>query len=146
VSASRRYPDRPFLAASVCVVRDGRALVAARGRPPLEGVFSLPGGLVEVGETLVEAALRELMEEVGVEADMLGFIKPVEVIERDASGGTKHHFVVLAHAARWVAGEPVVGEEALEVRWVTPADLAGMPTTTGLAAIVEAALARAGEA
>lgn len=143
MSASRRYPDRPFLAASVCVVRDGKALVAARGKPPLQGVFSLPGGLVEPGESLADAALRELMEEVGVEAEILGLIKPVEVIHDDGSGRTEHHFVILAHAARWLAGEPMTGREALEVRWVDPADLEAMDTTAGLAAIVEAALAMA---
>jgi 8-oxo-dGTP diphosphatase len=141
VSGSRLYPDRPFLAASVCVVRGDTVLVAARARAPLQGVFTLPGGLVEPGESLAEAALRELGEEVGVEAEMVGFVGPVEVIERDDAGRVKHHFVICAHAARWISGEGETGEEALEVLWVTPAELPGLRTTAGLQAIVERAVA-----
>src|SRR5690606_7784570 len=66
----RRYPARPFLAASVATFRDGRVLIATRARPPMEACWSLPGGLVEPGESLREAALRELREEVGVEAEI----------------------------------------------------------------------------
>jgi ADP-ribose pyrophosphatase YjhB (NUDIX family) len=142
VSSDRTYPARPILAASVAVFRDGRALVAARAKPPLRGLFSLPGGLVEPGETLAEAALRELREEVGVEAAMVGFVDHVEVIERDADERVRLHFVICAHAARWVSGEPTTGDEALEVRWVTPDEIPGLPTTPGLPALLEKAFAR----
>ena len=145
MSASRRYPERPFLAASVCVVRDGRVLVAARARPPLEGVFTLPGGLVETGETLAETALRELREEVAVEAEIIGFIGPVEVIERDEAGRIEHHFVICAHAARWISGEGTVGDEALAVRWLRPDELGSVHTTRGLARIVAGAVALASQ-
>ena len=146
MSASRLYPDRPFLASSVCVVRDGRVLVASRARPPLEGVFTLPGGLVEPGETLAEAAIRELREEVGVEAEIVGFVGPVEMIEHDSSGRTKHHFVICAHAARWISGEGRIGEEALETRWVRPEELFLLRITAGLEAIVAGAVARVSQA
>ncbi len=142
MSSDRTYPARPILAASVAVFRDGRALVAARAKPPLRGLFSLPGGLVEPGETLAEAALRELREEVGVEAAMVGFVDHVEVIERDADERVRLHFVICAHAARWVSGEPTTGDEALEVRWVTPDEIPGLPTTPGLPALLEKAFAR----
>jgi 8-oxo-dGTP diphosphatase len=141
LSASRLYPDRPFLAASVCVVRDGRVLLAARARPPLEGVFTLPGGVVEPGETLAEAALRELGEEVGVEAEIVGFVGPVEVIERDDDGRTRHHFVICAHAARWISGEGTIGDEALDVRWLRPEELGSVRTTAGLPRIVAGSVA-----
>lgn len=141
MTASRLYPDRPFLAASVAVLRGGTVLLVARGRPPLQGVFSLPGGLVEPGETLAEAALRELREEVGVEAEMIGFVGPVEIIEHDEAGRAKHHFVVCAHAARWVAGEPALGPEALAIRWALQDEIADLPTTAGLSAIVNRAFA-----
>ncbi len=142
MSSDRTYPARPILAASVAVFRDGRALVAARAKPPLRGLFSLPGGLVEAGETLAEAALRELREEVGVEAAMVGFVDHVEVIERDADERVRLHFVICAHAARWVSGEPTTGDEALEVRWVSPDEIPGLPTTPGLPALLEKAFAR----
>lgn len=138
MSADRLYPARPILAASVAVLRAGRVLLAGRGRPPLEGLYSLPGGLVEPGETLVEAALRELREEVGVEAEILGFVAPVEIIERDGRG-VRRHFVVCAHAARWLSGEPQTGPEAIDVRWVREDEIAALPTTPGLAGILRRA-------
>jgi ADP-ribose pyrophosphatase YjhB (NUDIX family) len=144
VTQDRAYPPRPLLGASVAVFRGGRVLVAARARPPGQGLFSLPGGLVEPGETLAEAALRELREEVGVEARILGFVDHVEVIERDGMDRVRHHFVVCAHAARWIAGEPAAGPEALEVRWVTHDDLLLLPTTAGLPSLVARAARLAG--
>ncbi len=137
----RLYPTRPFLAASVACFRGERVLLASRGRPPLDGIYSLPGGLVDPGETLAEAALRELREEVGVEAELIGFVAPVEVIERDAQGRVRVHFVVAAHAARWVSGEPQRGPEARDVRWVTEAEIESHPTTPGLAAVLARAFA-----
>ena len=145
---SRLYPDRPFLAASIAVIKGGRILLAARANPPAAHVFSLPGGVVEAGETLAEAALRELREEVGIEAEILGFLAPVEVIERDEAGAVRRHFVVGAHAGRWISGEPTIGPEALDLRWVGPEilDESGSPefaATPGLIPILAAAFALA---
>lgn len=121
-------------------------LVARRAHPPREGAYSLPGGVVDPGETVAEAALRELAEEVGVTAEILGLVAPVEVIERDEDGRTRRHFVVLAHVGRWLGGEGVPGEEAIEIRWVTSDELDGLPTTPGLGPIVREALRRTGVA
>lgn len=140
---SRAYPKRPLVAASVAVLREGRVMLAARGRPPLAGLFSLPGGLVEPGETLAEAALRELREETGVEAEMIGFVAPIEFIARDPEGRAQHHFVICAHVARWRAGEGETGDEAAEIRWLAEAEIGSVPTTPGLLPILEAAF-RAG--
>lgn len=146
MSESRTYPARPFLAASVAVFRDRKVLIAARGKPPMEALFSLPGGMVELGETLGEAALRELREEVRVEAKLLGLVAPVEVIERDGQGRVSLHIVIAAHVAAWVSGEPQTGPEAREIRWVTEHDIAGLPTTPGLAGILAQAFRIAREA
>src|SRR3712207_4642944 len=113
----RLFPTRHFLAASVAVLRGGRVLVAARGRGAMSARYSLPGGLVEPGETLAEAALRELREEVGVEAEMIGFLDHAEVIERDTDARVRHHFVVCAHAARWLRREPPPAREAPDPPW-----------------------------
>ncbi|KTS38234.1 NUDIX hydrolase [Methylobacterium indicum] len=140
----RRYPVRPFVAASVAVVRDGRVLLAARGQAPMRGVYTLPGGQVEAGETLAEAALRELHEEVGVVAEIVAGLPPLEVIGRDAEGAVLHHFVIHPHAARWRSGEPTTGPEALALRWVTPEEAHDLPTTEGLHGVIALALATVG--
>lgn len=141
----RRFPLRPFLAASAAVVRDGRVLLAARGQAPMRGIYTLPGGQVEVGETLAEAALRELHEEVGVVAEVVAGLDPLEVIERDADGAVVFHFVIHPHAARWRSGEPTTGPEALDLRWVTPAEARDLPTTKGLHGVIAQALAAVGD-
>lgn len=132
----RAYPAYPLLAASVAVFRDGKALIATRTKNPGAGVWSLPGGLVEAGETLEQAALRELMEEVGVEARIVGFNRHVQRVDRDEQGRVRHHFVVASFVGAWVAGEATTGPEAGEVRWVDPDDLGDLPTTPHLGRIL----------
>jgi 8-oxo-dGTP diphosphatase len=106
--------------------------VARRARAPLVGLYSLPGGVVEIGETLHEAALRELGEEVAVEAEILGFNDHVESIVRDERG-VRAHYVIASFVARWRAGEGRPSEEADSVVWVDPIALGDLPTTPGLA-------------
>ncbi|MFG1347011.1 NUDIX hydrolase [Xanthobacter autotrophicus DSM 431] len=129
-------PVRPTLAASAAVFRGPLVLLARRAANPGAGLWSLPGGRVEPGETLAEAAAREVMEEVGVAAEILGLAAARDIIVRDREGALKAHFVVVAHAARWRAGEPQVGEEAAEVGWFRPNEVAALPTTEGLAEVV----------
>lgn len=131
----RTFPARPVVAASVAVFRDGRVLIARRARGPMLGVYSLPGGGVELGETLQQAALRELAEEVGVEADILAFIDHIEPIVHEGER-VREHYVIAAFLARWRAGEPRTGPEADEVAWVDPLDIAGWPTTPELPEIL----------
>ena len=128
----RRYPATPLLAASIAVFREGKVLIATRTKPPGAGVWSLPGGLVEVGETLEEAALRELMEEVGVTAHIVGFNRHVERIDRDTDGRFERHFVLASFVGTWVAGEAQTGPEAGDVRWIDPNEVATLPTTAAL--------------
>ncbi len=141
MTESRLYPSRPFLAASAAVFRDGKVLLASRTKPPADKVFSLPGGIVELGETLHEAALRELMEEVGVEAEIVGLAGHVDIIEREADGRIVRHFVVNAFACRWLSGEPRTGPEAGEVLWMDPDRVDDLPTSPHLARLVRQAAA-----
>ncbi len=145
-TSPRAYPARPFLAASVAVFRDGLVLLAERAMPPGARCFSLPGGLVETGETLGEAALRELREETGVEAEIVGFNDHVEVIERDAEGRVAAHFVVASFVGRWTGGEATAGPEALRTVWIAPDRIDDLATTPQLGAILHraAAIASAG--
>ena len=126
----------PISAASVAVFRDGKVLLALRARPRL---WSLPGGRIEPGETAEQAALRELREEVGVEAEIVAPAGEREIVRRDKNGTMVARFRIQAFAARWRAGEPKTGPEAIEVRWVEPDKLGELETTEGLAEIVAAA-------
>ena len=137
----RFSPTRPFLGASAAVFRDGRVMLAARGRAPMRGLWSLPGGGVEVGETLAEAALREVKEETGVSAALVAFVDHVEVIERGPDGHVRLHFVIAAHAARWLAGEPQTGPEAEDIRWIAEDEIETLPTTPGLPGVIRRAFA-----
>ncbi|WP_457107073.1 NUDIX hydrolase [Methylobacterium sp. P5_C11] len=138
----RLFPARPFVGASIAVIRDDCVLLAARANEPMRGVWTLPGGLVEAGESLAAAALRELSEEVGLTADVVGVLAPTEIIVRDEAGRARHHYVVHPHAALWHGGEPVAGPEALGTRWATLAEVAVLPTTPGLVETLREAFAR----
>lgn len=133
--------SRPSLAASAAVFRGGRVLLAKRGFAPGLGLWSLPGGRVEAGETVAEAAAREVREEVGTEAEIVGVAAVLDIISRDGDGTLSSHFVVVAHAALWRAHEPVPGPEATEVDWFLPEEVAALPTTRGLADVVRKAAA-----
>jgi 8-oxo-dGTP diphosphatase len=146
VADARAYPTRPFLAVSAAIVRNGHVLVVRRARAPANGLFSLPGGVVEAGETLHEAIVREVMEETSIAIEPVALAGYRETIARDGEGRVERHFVILPFAARWLAGEPKLNEELSEARWLRPADLAGLPTTPGLAGIVAAAFERLEEA
>ncbi|MGH6852184.1 MAG: NUDIX hydrolase [Methylocella sp.] len=135
----RTYPRRPYLGVSVAVFRAGRVLLARRAKPPYAGAFSLPGGLVEIGETLAAAALREVQEELQITARIVAFNQFVESIDRDNAGKIRHHYVVASFAGEWIAGEAKSGPEAEEAVWVEPARLAGFDCTPHIVAVVAAA-------
>lgn len=124
--------------------RDGRVLLAERAVPPGGRCFSLPGGVVEPGETLAQAALRELAEETGVVAEIVGFNDHIEVIAADAEGRIETHFVVASFVGRWVSGEGTVGPEALQILWADPAQIEDLATTPQLAHILGRACALIG--
>jgi 8-oxo-dGTP diphosphatase len=130
------FPPRPLIAASVGVFREGRVLIAERTVEPAKGLFTFPGGKLEMGETLAECALRELQEEVGVSARIIGFVDHVETIVRDQAGVVTFHALVCAFAAVWVAGEPQSSSEIGQTVWARPEDVPRWPTTRGLSAIV----------
>jgi len=140
-ASTRSYPARPIVAVSAAIVREGRVLIARRARAPAHGVYTLPGGVVEVGETLREAVQREILEETALTIEPVALAGYRERIARDRDGKVEHHFVILPFAARWIKGEPVLNEELAEARWLVPSELAGLTTTEGLAEIVTNALA-----
>jgi len=146
VADERLYPQRPFLAVSAAILRDGKVLLVRRARKPALGVYTLPGGVVEAGETLEEALVREVREETGLAIEPVTLAGHREVIVHDTEARIERHFVILCFASRWLAGEPVLNDELDEARWLRPDELDGLKTTEGLADIIAAAVARLADA
>lgn len=140
MAGSMSEPAQPMLAASIAVFREGKVLLAQRGKAPAKGLYSLPGGRVEPGERMEEAVLRELSEEVGISARIIGFVDHVEHIEHGADGRLLAHAVICAFAGQWEAGEPRLSDEATALAWVDPLAPGALPMTKNLPAV----LAKAG--
>jgi 8-oxo-dGTP diphosphatase len=138
----RTYPQRPYLAVSAAIIRDGKVLVVRRARKPALGIYTLPGGVVEAGETLTRALTREVREETALAIQPVALAGHREVIVKDADGRIERHFVIMCFASRWVSGEPVLNEELDDARWIDPAELANLRTTEGIAEIVATAVER----
>jgi 8-oxo-dGTP diphosphatase len=137
----KAYPALPILAVSAAIIRDGKVLIVRRTpRPPAAGLYTLPGGVVEVGETLTEAVVREIREETALTIEPLALAGYREAIGRDDDGRIRRHFVILPFAARWIAGEPVLNDELTEALWLDPAAVTGLKTTEGLTEIIESAM------
>ncbi len=139
VANARTYPTRPYLAVSAAIFRDGRVLIVRRARPPAHGLYTLPGGGVELGETLEQAVIREVREETALKIEPVALAGYRQTIAQDKDGRIERHFVILPFAARWLAGEVSLNEELAEAHWLKPDELAGLKTTEGLAQIVAAA-------
>lgn len=135
----RTYPERPYLAVSAAIIRNGKVLVVRRS--PALNLYTLPGGAVELGESLAEAVVREVREETSLSIEAVALAGHRDVITRDAQGKIERHFVILCFAARWLSGEPVLNEELDDARWIEPPELSAYRTTEGLAEIVAAAAA-----
>jgi ADP-ribose pyrophosphatase YjhB (NUDIX family) len=140
--SARTYPTRPYLAISAAIFRDGRVLIVRRGRAPAHGLYTLPGGGVELGETLEEAVIREVREETALAIEPVDLVGFRQAIARDAEGRVERHFVILPFAARWIGGEVSLNEELDEAHWLAPTALGGFKTTEGLVQIVAAAAER----
>lgn len=120
---------RPTLGVGVICFRNDQVLLVKRGKPPLEGRWSLPGGRIEWGERAVDAALRELKEETGCDADLIGLVDVVDALlasSKAAGAAPWGHYVLIDYAARWRAGEPIAGDDAVDARFFAPSELAAL--------------------
>ena len=137
----------PKPAVSIAVFRAGEVLLIERGKGALKGLWSLPGGHIEPGEAARAAALRELVEETGVTADLLGLADVHDVILGDGECGLIAHYVLSVFYGRWVAGEPVAASDAAAAGFFALDEIASLPLSEGAERIIRGAAARlAGEA
>jgi len=119
----RAYPDRPFVGVGTVIFRDDEVLLGQRGKLPRRDTWSIPGGAQEVGETFVEAAIREVREETGLEIEVLGLVDVVDSINRDDQGQVKYHYTLVDVVAEWRSGEAVAQDDLAAVKWVKIVDI-----------------------
>ncbi len=138
---SRLYPSRPLVGVGAVVFRGDRVLLVKRGRAPRQGVWTFPGGLVEIGETIFQAARRELREETGIIATPVDTVTVYEIIDRDEEERVRYHYIVLEVLLLYEGGAPRPGDDAEDVRWF-PLDALDDPAVgPGVKEVVEKALA-----
>jgi 8-oxo-dGTP diphosphatase len=128
--------SNPHVGVSVAVFREGRVLLTTRTQPPFVGLFTLPGGHIESGETASHAALRELQEETGVKAKLVGFNQYVETVTPPNASGISRHFVILSFVGTWISGNGSPGPEAGEILWAEPKQIALLKTSPYLIEVV----------
>jgi len=145
-SSRREYPDAPRVGVGAVVLDGDRVLLVQRGRPPGQGRWSLPGGLLDLGERLEEAVAREVEEECGLRVRVLGLcgvidrIVPGEGADGEGRAPVRYHWVIVDYVAAVMGGTLQAGSDAAEARWVPIAELAGYDTTDGLAAMIHRAV------
>jgi 8-oxo-dGTP diphosphatase len=120
----RDYPDNPIIGVGAVIIHHGRALLVRRATEPLRGEWSVPGGVLELGESLRDGAAREALEETGLTVEVGEVLDILDSIFPDAEGRTQYHFVLVDFLCRVISGEAVAGSDVSEVKWVTLAELA----------------------
>jgi len=140
MAVPREFPDAPRVGVGAVILDGERVLLARRGRAPSAGKWSIPGGLVHLGERLEEAAVREVQEETGLRARLLGLCGVIDRVVRDGDA-VCYHYVIIDYVAESVGGRLEAGTDAAEVRWVAVGDLGQYDCTEGLADMILRALA-----
>ncbi len=137
----RDYPEQPIVGVGAVIVRDNRALLVRRATEPLKGEWSVPGGMLELGEKLRDGAVREALEETGLQVEAGAVLDVFDSIFTDAEGLTQYHYVLIDFLCRPIAGEALPASDVSEVMWVTEADLATMNLRDSTAQVVRKGLA-----
>ncbi|MEE8371688.1 MAG: NUDIX hydrolase [Sphingomonadales bacterium] len=129
---SREYPDRPLVGIGGIVFKGDAVLLVKRAKPPRQGAWSLPGGMQELGETVLETLRREISEETGLEISVGGLVDVIDFIEPDDDGQARFHYTLIDYWAEWAGGDLKAGGDAAEAVWAVLADLEsfGLPERT----------------
>ena len=129
-NGNSEYPNLPRVAVGAIVFKDLKVLLVRRGKPPAEGLWAIPGGRVEIGESLPAAAEREIFEETGITINALKPVYTFDVIERDESGRTRFHYVIVDMTADYVRGDIRAGDDASAARWVSSDEMATLKVSS----------------
>lgn len=127
MSRKNEYPDMPRVGVGAVVIEDGRVLLVRRGVPPSRGLWAIPGGGLNLGESLAQAAEREIQEETGIIIEAGEPIYSFDFIERDPDGRIRFHYVIIDLMAHYRSGEPQGADDALEARWFAPDEVLTVP-------------------
>jgi 8-oxo-dGTP diphosphatase len=146
VNDSRQYPDRPIVGVGAVIVSGGKVVLIRRRYEPLKGQWSLPGGMVEVGETLEAALAREMLEETGLVIDVGPVIEVFDRIMRDAEGRVRYHFVLVDYLCWPMRGELHAGSDVDAAAWADPQQLAPYELTAKATSVIARGLTLAREA
>jgi ADP-ribose pyrophosphatase YjhB (NUDIX family) len=144
--AARRYPDRPIIAVLAVVLRGDRALIVQRAQQPNAGRWGFPGGVLELGETVAQGAMRELREETGIVAEPAGVLDVYDAITRDDTGKVQFHYTLIAVRGTWVSGEGEAADDAADTAWVSRDEIVAghYPTFPTLLPLFDRAVAARG--
>jgi 8-oxo-dGTP diphosphatase len=127
--AGREYPDHPRVGVGAVVLRNGRVLLVRRGAEPALGLWAIPGGGLKLGETLQQGAEREILEETGIVIRAGAPVFTGDSFERDGEGRVRFHYVIVDMSADYVGGDVRAADDAIEARWVSPAEIRSISAT-----------------
>ena len=137
----REYPERPLVGVGAVIVEGGCVVLVRRAAEPMAGQWSIPGGLLELGETLRAGAAREALEETGLQVEPGEVLEVLDRIVPDASGKPRFHYVLIDFLCRRIGGELRAGGDAAEARWVAPSEVAELGVAEAAVNVIRKALA-----
>lgn len=137
---NREYPSHPIPGVAGLIIKDNKVLLTIRGKEPRKGLWGIPGGVVELGETLVEAVKREIFEETGLQVEPLELITVFDSISRDDAGRVRYHYVLFEYLCEYVSGDIMAGDDAPDARWVSLDDLDSLPIMESTRRFIERTL------
>jgi ADP-ribose pyrophosphatase YjhB (NUDIX family) len=136
---ARDYPDAPVAAVGGVVIADGAVLLVCRAFPPRQGEWSLPGGRLELGESLTDGVAREVREETGLEVEVGAVVDVFDRVHRDEAGRIRYHFVIVDFLCRPRGGTLAAGDDAADARWVPRAEVAALGVNAYAVGVIERA-------